>query len=120
MTFALLFFATLVAAVLAGKLPSLILAGYCVASVVACVAYALDKSAARRDAWRISERTLHLLGLAGGWPGALVAQRMLRHKSAKRSFQAVFWMTVVLNCAALSIYALPDMHEHVLSVLSVP
>jgi uncharacterized membrane protein YsdA (DUF1294 family) len=45
---------------------------------------------------------LHLIALAGGWPGALLAQKVLRHKSSKQSFQVVFWVTVLLNCAALS------------------
>lgn len=42
-----------------------------------------------------------LLGLIGCWPGALIAQRFLRHKTIKLSFQVIFWMTVVLNCSAL-------------------
>lgn len=70
-------------------------------SGITFVAYALDKSAARRGAWRTSERTLHLLALAGGWPGAWMAQRLLRHKSSKPAFRRVFWATVVLNPAAL-------------------
>jgi uncharacterized membrane protein YsdA (DUF1294 family) len=39
--------------------------------------------------------------LFGGWPGALLAQRTLRHKSSKMEFQRVYWITVALNCAAL-------------------
>ena len=62
--------------------------------------YAVDKSAARKGAWRTQESTLHLLSLAGGWPGALVAQQKLRHKSRKQSFRFVFWVTVLLNCGA--------------------
>jgi uncharacterized membrane protein YsdA (DUF1294 family) len=42
--------------------------------------------------------TLHGLSLLGGWPGAMIAQQTLRHKSSKESFRAVFWITVVLNC----------------------
>jgi len=68
---------------------------------VAFFAYAFDKSAALRNQWRTQESTLHLFALVGGWPGALAAQRLLRHKSAKASFQATFWVTVVLNCGAL-------------------
>ncbi len=88
-------------AVFSGELPSLVLKAYQGASVLAFLAYAFDKSAARSDRWRTPESILHLFGLAGGWPGALLAQRVLRHKSKKLSFQIAFWTTVVLNCAAL-------------------
>jgi uncharacterized membrane protein YsdA (DUF1294 family) len=85
-----------------GKLPGAVAWFYLAASLAAFLAYALDKSAARNGRWRTQESTLHLIGLAGGWPGALAAQRLLRHKSRKQSFQIVFWATVVLNCCALS------------------
>jgi uncharacterized membrane protein YsdA (DUF1294 family) len=77
----------------------LILAGYALISLLTLIVYAVDKSAARKGGRRVRERTLHLLALAGGWPGALIAQRLLRHKSRKQPFRAVFWLTVVLNCA---------------------
>lgn len=99
--FAVCFLFFVAAAVFAGRLPIAVLALYLVASVVAFFAYAFDKSAALRNQWRTQERTLHLFALLGGWPGALAAQRLLRHKSAKASFQATFWVTVVLNCVAL-------------------
>ena len=70
-------------------------------SVVCFVLYAVDKRAARRGLPRTRERTLLLAGLAGGWPGALLAQRWLRHKSAKAEFQVKSWATVVGNAAAL-------------------
>lgn len=72
---------------------------YLVASIVAFMAYAIDKSAAKQGGWRISESTLHLMGLACGWPGALFAQQLLRHKTSKPSFVSAFWATVTLNCA---------------------
>lgn len=72
---------------------------YLFASIVAFVAYALDKSAAVQGRWRISESTLHLMGLACGWPGALLAQQLLRHKTSKPSFVSAFWATVLLNAA---------------------
>ncbi|MFZ5493406.1 MAG: DUF1294 domain-containing protein [Pseudomonadota bacterium] len=59
---------------------------------------------ARRGAWRTPESTLHLLGLAGGWPGALLAQQLLRHKSSKPSFVAMFWVTVIANIAAFMVW----------------
>jgi uncharacterized membrane protein YsdA (DUF1294 family)/cold shock CspA family protein len=84
--------------VLVTSIPPLILALYLIASLLTFIIYAADKSAARRGAWRTPESTLHLLSLAGGWPGALIAQQTLRHKSKKASFRFVFWLTVFLNC----------------------
>ena len=74
------------------------------ASVVAFAAYGIDKAAARRQANRISEQTLLILGLVGGWPGALVAQQVFRHKTRKRSFRRAFWGTVGVNILALAAY----------------
>lgn len=73
---------------------------YLVASVATFVAYAFDKGSARRGAQRTPEKTLHALAVAGGWPGALLAQQLLRHKSAKAEFRGVFWVTVMVNVAA--------------------
>ena len=85
------------AASFAWELPLLVAGAYLVISLTCFVAYAIDKSAARNGGWRTPERTLLLLGLACGWPGALLAQQWLRHKTAKRSFQQMFWVTVVAN-----------------------
>jgi uncharacterized membrane protein YsdA (DUF1294 family) len=79
------------------SVPGWVGVAYLVASVVCFVVYAIDKSAAVRGGWRVSESTLILLGLAGGWPGAILAQQLLRHKSSKTSFRAVFWGSVLLN-----------------------
>lgn len=95
-------------AVLVSAIPLPILLIYLVVSVATFGAYAFDKSAAERGAWRTSESTLHLLALVGGWPGALVAQTRLRHKSRKQPFRAVFWTTVVLNCGAFVWFLTPS------------
>lgn len=104
-------------AVFSGKLPFAVLGLYLVASTIAFGAYALDKSAARNNQWRTQESTLHLFALAGGWPGALAAQRLLRHKSRKQSFQVVFWITVTLNCGALGWLFTPSGTETLYSIL---
>lgn len=96
------FLVLVAAAVSIGRLPVAVFVLYAAASGIAFVVYALDKSAARRNQRRIQERTLHVLALVGGWPGALLAQRLLRHKSRKQSFLMMFWVTVVLNCATLA------------------
>lgn len=86
--------------VLTTRMPSLIFGLYVIASLLTFILYAIDKSAAQKGAWRTQESTLHLLALLGGWPGALVAQQKLQHKSKKKSFRRVFWVTVCINCGA--------------------
>lgn len=66
-------------------------------SLVTFLLYWLDKDAARYREWRISERTLQWVSVLGGWPGALLAQGMLRHKSRKIRFQVWFWIAVVIH-----------------------
>lgn len=75
---------------------------YAVLSAVLFVLYGIDKAAARRDRRRTPEVTLHVMAALGGWPGALLAQRVFRHKTRKQPFQAIFWATVATNCAALA------------------
>ncbi|GAA1694202.1 hypothetical protein GCM10009808_09110 [Microbacterium sediminicola] len=82
-------------------LPLWLAAVYLVMSVVAFAAYGLDKAAAAADRRRISEKTLLTLGVLCGWPGALIAQQVFRHKTRKRSFRRMFWVTVVLNLLVL-------------------
>ena len=71
-------------------------------SGVAFLMYGADKSAAEQGRWRTSESTLHTIALAGGWPGALVARRVFRHKTTKQPFRTIFWVTVIANCVALA------------------
>lgn len=76
-------------------------AGYLLASLLCFAVYARDKSAARNSTRRTPESALLLLGLAGGWPGAVLAQQWLRHKSSKPSFRWRFHVTVALNLLCL-------------------
>lgn len=76
------------------NLPAYALPVYVVVSVATFVVYGLDKRAALRGQWRTRERTLHLLELAGGWPGALVAQRVFRHKTHDSGFRLVFFAII--------------------------
>lgn len=105
MIFASLFILAVAAAVVSNRLPGIILAIYAAASFITLIAYALDKSAARNNRQRIAESTLHLMAVAGGWPGAVFAQHLFRHKSIKPEFRRAFWVTVVINCAALAYLA---------------
>jgi len=62
-----------------------------VVNALTFVLYWHDKRSARHQAVRVPEYLLLLLGLLGGTLAALVAQRTLRHKTRKRSFQLKFW-----------------------------
>lgn len=80
---------------------------YLVLSVVCILAYAIDKSAAVSGRRRSSEKSLLFLGVAGGWPGAILAQQFLRHKSSKVSFRRAFWGTVLVNVTGFVLFHSP-------------
>ncbi|NWA68099.1 DUF1294 domain-containing protein [Pseudomonas reactans] len=73
------------------------LAAYGLVSVIAFFLYWSDKRKARTDSWRTPENILHAVELAGGWPGALIAQQVFRHKTRKVSYQVLFWVIVLLH-----------------------
>ncbi|QJI21208.1 MULTISPECIES: DUF1294 domain-containing protein [unclassified Pseudomonas] len=73
------------------------LAAYGLVSMVTFCLYWSDKRKAQNDSWRTPEKILHAMELAGGWPGALVAQQVFRHKTRKVSYQVVFWLIVLLH-----------------------
>lgn len=84
-----------------GKLHYSVPAGYAILSVITYAMYAWDKRQAKNAGQRTRESTLQLMALIGGWPGALLAQNYIRHKSKKRSFRLMFCATVLFNIAAL-------------------
>jgi len=92
-------------------LPLLVVAVYLSLSLVTIVFYAADKRAATAGTWRTPEATLLVLGLLGGWPGAIIAQQALRHKTRKRSFQFAFWWSVIGNVALYLVLATPLLVE---------
>ncbi|MFF2272016.1 DUF1294 domain-containing protein [Agromyces sp. NPDC058136] len=99
------FAAAVLGALVLEVLPWWVGAWYGAWSLLAFTLYGLDKAAAKRGASRVSEQTLHLVDVVGGWPGALVAQQVFRHKTRKRSFRRVFWAGVVLNLVVLVVVA---------------
>jgi uncharacterized membrane protein YsdA (DUF1294 family)/cold shock CspA family protein len=102
------FIALYVAVAVVWRLPNKVALGYLALSAVCFVMYAADKSAAKSGGWRTQESTLLLIGLVGGWPGAMLAQQLLRHKSVKASFRSAFWGTVVLNVIAFVVLSSPQ------------
>jgi uncharacterized membrane protein YsdA (DUF1294 family) len=80
--------------------------GLAAISLLSFAVNAFDKRRAARQGERTPEAVLHLLELLGGWPGAFLAQQTLRHKTAKLSYQTVFWLIVLLYQAVALDYLL--------------
>ncbi|HEX4613385.1 MAG TPA: DUF1294 domain-containing protein [Urbifossiella sp.] len=72
-----------------------------VTSLASFAAYGFDKRRAAVGGRRVPERTLHLMALAGGWPGAILGQRQFRHKTRKVRFLVVFWAVVLVHVAVV-------------------
>ncbi|RUM25209.1 DUF1294 domain-containing protein [Rhizobium vallis] len=74
-------------------------------NLLAFSVYYLDKQAARRGRWRISERTLLTLALIGGSLGAVAAQQLLRHKTRKEPFRSILVAILILHGALAAVLA---------------
>jgi uncharacterized membrane protein YsdA (DUF1294 family)/cold shock CspA family protein len=99
---AIVFLVIVGASVVLANIPPVIFALYMGVSLLTFILYAIDKSAAQKGQWRTQENTLHFFSLVGGWPGAMVAQQKLRHKSKKQPFRFIYWVTVVINCGVFA------------------
>lgn len=95
------FYAVLILLAVMDKLNWFVVGWYTLLGIGTFVVYAKDKKAANNNQWRTPESTLHLLSIAGGWVGAMVAQTYLRHKSKKPEFRMMYYLTVVINMAGL-------------------
>lgn len=70
-------------------------------NITTFIAYWLDKRAAQKRAWRVSEKNLHMLEFMGGWIGAYIAQKVFHHKSSKKSYQRMYKVMIVMEFAAI-------------------
>ncbi|WP_108945796.1 DUF1294 domain-containing protein [Shewanella halifaxensis] len=96
-TIALSFIVGLAIAYLMQHIPLWLLLYFIILSLITFITYAWDKRAARKQRWRVSELKLQLLSFMGGWPGALLAQQWLRHKSSKGRFKLILWLSIIIN-----------------------
>lgn len=90
---------------LSGRLPFIVPIVYGAVSLLTMLLYGIDKSAAKKEKRRVSEAKLHILSVLGGWPGALLAQQIFKHKRSKSSFMRVYWVTVLVNLILLGLIA---------------
>ncbi|MEA1990154.1 MAG: DUF1294 domain-containing protein [Pseudomonadota bacterium] len=99
---AVLFLFSLGAFFLLQKLSLWVLIIYSSLSLFTFIIYWADKSASKNGNWRTPENTLHFLALIGGWPGALIAQQKLKHKTKKEPFLLILWITILVNLSTLA------------------
>ena len=73
-------------------------------NVITFAVYGIDKLKARKQRWRVSEKTLILLAVIGGSVGALAAMALFRHKTRHRKFTLGVPAILILQLAAALIY----------------
>lgn len=98
-TFSTLFLLGLVVLYIEQRIALWLFASFVALSIFTFFLYGIDKYNAIKQKRRISENTLQLWSLLGGWPGALMAQQVFRHKTKKRPFIIVLWLGIFTNIA---------------------
>lgn len=86
-------------------------------NLVTFAMFAWDKVRAIRGDWRVPEKTLLALALAGGTPGAFIAQQRLRHKTRKRPFRSQLILIAILHLTLLLALTVPFNREVLLDQL---
>lgn len=70
-------------------------------SVATFFIYGWDKWQSKREGWRTPEKRLHTLALLGGFPGAIAGRSTFRHKTQKKSFGVVIFLSAILHSGVL-------------------
>lgn len=91
------FVSALIGSVVILDFPVIVCAFYLSVSTISYIVYAFDKQAMLHGGWRIPEITFHLLNIAGGWIGALIAQSVMQHKYHDIGFKLLFWLSFMMN-----------------------
>ncbi|MHA2025938.1 MAG: DUF1294 domain-containing protein [Candidatus Thorarchaeota archaeon] len=66
-------------------------------NIAAFLAILWDKRKASQHEWRVAEATLHILGFLGGAIGIIGGMFRFRHKTQKRSFQAITILGLIVS-----------------------
>lgn len=82
-------------------LPYSLVTWFLIINLLTLVMYGADKFAARKTRRRVPESVLLMLGLIGGWPGAIIGQQTFRHKTQKQPFKTYFIISALLNIMML-------------------
>ncbi|NLB80274.1 MAG: DUF1294 domain-containing protein [Clostridiaceae bacterium] len=74
---------------------------FIIINIIGLVLFGLDKRRAKRGAWRVRERDLFLVAIAGGSLGGLLGMYLFRHKTQHLKFKLGFPLIILLQLALL-------------------
>ena len=117
MLFVLIFYFSLAIAVFLNKIHLLVILYFLVISTVTFIFYKIDKLSAIKGKRRIAENTLHLFSIIGGWSGAIIAQKSLRHKTKKQPFRIIFCITILINLGILVWLFFPEYNSFLQTIV---
>ena len=69
-------------------------------NIITFITYGIDKAKARKGAWRIPEKTLIGLAVAGGSIGAMAGMSFFHHKTRKPLFKIGIPVILIIEAAA--------------------
>ncbi len=75
-----------------------------VINIVTFIVYGVDKSKARKNEWRISEKVLILLAVVGGSVGALLGMYAFHHKTQHFKFSIGVPLILVLQVVLAALF----------------
>ena len=91
-------------------MPQLILIYVIIINLVGFFSMFIDKRRAKRNEWRIPEKTLFLIAILGGSIGSNIGMRLFRHKTKHWYFvfgmPAILILQIVIICLLLGKYYL--------------
>lgn len=74
-----------------------------VMNIIGFAIMGIDKSKAKRGAWRIPEKTLFLIAILGGSIGSLLGMKQFRHKTKHKTF-TIGMPAILIVQAAIILY----------------
>lgn len=74
-----------------------------VMNIIGFASMGIDKSKAKRGAWRIPEKTLFMIAILGGSVGSILGMKQFRHKTKHKTF-TIGMPAILLVQAAIILY----------------
>jgi len=71
-------------------------------SIITFLTYGFDKAQSKRKGWRVSEMTLHILAVAGGFLGGWLGMFWFRHKTRHGFFKVILFASTALHLYLLN------------------